>query len=149
MGFNSGFKGLKGGLMHPYTMRDNKFDQKFRKNFETSHLILGIYLIIFSILITSVKVHPSTGYEAPGQERYRFTLSLISTLDGCGWSTPRPGRFTQGKRPDSHCTGGCWAPGQFLTGCIKLAPIGMQSADRPARNEPLYRLRYAGPQASL
>ena len=27
------------------------------------------------------------------------TLSLNSALDGGGWSTPRPGRFTPGKDP--------------------------------------------------
>ena len=27
------------------------------------------------------------------------TLSLSSALDGSGWSTPRPGRFTPGKNP--------------------------------------------------
>jgi hypothetical protein len=28
---------------------------------------------------------------------YSCTLSLTSALDGGGWSTPRPGRFTPGK----------------------------------------------------
>ena len=92
--------------MDSYTIRDNKFDPKFRKILGTSHLILDIYLRIVSILITPVRVHPRTGYEGPGQEKYRYTLYLISTLEGCGWSTPRPGRFTLGKRSDSHCTGG-------------------------------------------
>ena len=41
------------------------------------------------------KVHPRTGHEGPEREqRYSSTLSLTSTLDGGGWSTPRPGRFT-------------------------------------------------------
>jgi len=108
--------------MGSYTMRDNKFDPKFRKNFGTSHLILTIYLRIFSILISPVNVHPRTGYEGPGQEKYRFTLSLISTLDGCGWSTPRPGRFTPGKRPDSHCTGGSVGPTAGPDGLKKARP---------------------------
>ena len=30
---------------------------------------------------------------------YSFTLPSISALDGGGWSTPRPGRFTPGKDP--------------------------------------------------
>jgi len=30
---------------------------------------------------------------------YSSTLSLTSALEGIGWSTPRPGRFTQGKDP--------------------------------------------------
>jgi len=28
---------------------------------------------------------------------YIYTLSLTSTLDGGGWSSPRPGRFVPGK----------------------------------------------------
>ena len=44
------------------------------------------------------KVHPRTDHEGPeGEERYSSTLSLTSALDGCGWSTPRPGYFTPGK----------------------------------------------------
>jgi hypothetical protein len=44
------------------------------------------------------KVHPRTGHEgSEGEYRYSSTLSLTSTLDGGGWSTPRPGRFTTGK----------------------------------------------------
>jgi hypothetical protein len=46
------------------------------------------------------KVRPRTGYEGPQEEqRYRSTLSLTSALDGGGWSTPRPDRFTPGKDP--------------------------------------------------
>ena len=30
---------------------------------------------------------------------YSATLSLTSALDGGGWSTPRPGRFTPGNDP--------------------------------------------------
>jgi hypothetical protein len=40
------------------------------------------------------KGHPRTGPE--GEQRYSFTLSLTSKLDGDGWS-PRPGRFTPGE----------------------------------------------------
>ena len=43
---------------------------------------------------------PVTGYEdAEAEQRYSCTLSLTSALDGSGWSTPRPGRFTLGKDP--------------------------------------------------
>jgi hypothetical protein len=46
------------------------------------------------------KVHPRTGHEGPdGEQRYGSTLSLTSSLDGSGWSTPRPDRFTPGKDP--------------------------------------------------
>jgi hypothetical protein len=32
-----------------------------------------------------------------GKHRYSSTLTLTSALDGSGWSTPRPNRFTSGK----------------------------------------------------
>ena len=38
----------------------------------------------------AIKVHR-------GSKRYSSTLSLTSALDGGGWLTPRPGRFTPGK----------------------------------------------------
>ena len=34
-----------------------------------------------------------------GEQMYRSALPLTSALDGGGWSTPRPGRFTPGKDP--------------------------------------------------
>jgi hypothetical protein len=40
------------------------------------------------------KVHPVTDYEGAGVYRHSSTLSVTSALNGCGWSTPRPGRFT-------------------------------------------------------
>jgi hypothetical protein len=44
------------------------------------------------------KVHPRTGHEGPeGEQRYSSTLSLISALDGGGWSTPSPSCFIPGK----------------------------------------------------
>jgi hypothetical protein len=39
------------------------------------------------------KVLPRTGHEGPGGSR-GIALSLTLALDGGGWSTPRPGRFT-------------------------------------------------------
>jgi len=49
-----------------------------------------------------MKVHTRTGHEGPeGEWRYSYTLSLTWALDGGGWSTPRPGRFTPGKDPVS------------------------------------------------
>ena len=46
------------------------------------------------------KVLPITGHEGPeGEQMYSSTLPSTSALDGGGWSTPRPGRFTPGKDP--------------------------------------------------
>ena len=44
------------------------------------------------------KVLPRTAHEGPeGEQMYSSTLPSTSVLDGGGWSTPRPGRFTPGK----------------------------------------------------
>jgi hypothetical protein len=50
------------------------------------------------------KVHPPTDYEGPEwEQRYSSNLSLIAALDGGGWSTPRPSRFTLGtERPGAQ-----------------------------------------------
>ena len=45
-------------------------------------------------------IHPRTGHEGPEKEQmYSSTLPSTSALDGGGWSTPLPGRFTPGKDP--------------------------------------------------
>ena len=52
------------------------------------------------------EVNLLTCYEGPeGKIKYSSTLSLTSSLDGGGWSTPRSGRYTHGKRADTHCKG--------------------------------------------
>jgi len=84
------------------------------------------------------KGHPRTGHEGPeGKQRYSDTLSLTSALDGVGWSTPRPGRFTPGKDPLPTVQEAGWAPGLDWTGVENLAPTGIRSPDRPARGESL------------
>ena len=46
------------------------------------------------------KVLPRTGHEDPkGEQMYSSTLPSTSALDGGGWSTPRPCRFTPRKDP--------------------------------------------------
>ena len=45
------------------------------------------------------KVHPTTGHKGQeGEQRYSFTFSLTSVLNGGGWSTSRPSRFTPRKK---------------------------------------------------
>jgi hypothetical protein len=51
------------------------------------------------------KVHPITGHEAVEGEYSYSSISLISALDGGGWSMPRPGRYTTGKKPGTHSIG--------------------------------------------
>ena len=53
------------------------------------------------------------------------TLSLTLALDGGGWSTPHPGRFTPGKDPPAPIVQeDGWAPGQIWTGAENLTPMG-------------------------
>ena len=70
---------------------------------------------------------------------YNSTLSLTSALDGGGWSTPRPGRFTPGKDPVPIVWETGWASGP---GAENLAPTGIRSLGRPACSQSLYRLSY-------
>ena len=76
---------------------------------------------------------------------YSSTLPSTSALDGGGWSTPRPGRFTPGKDPVPIVLEAGWAPGPVLTRTENLAPTGFRSPDRPAHNESLYRLSHRDP----
>jgi hypothetical protein len=89
------------------------------------------------------KVHPRTGNRGPeGEKRYSSTLSLTSALDGGGWATPHPSRFTPRKDPvHTVLEAGC-ASEPVWTGAEYLAPTRIQSADRQAHTELLYRLRY-------
>jgi hypothetical protein len=52
------------------------------------------------MLAVKGKVQDRTGHESPEVEyMYRSILALTLALDGGGWSTTRPGRFTPGKEP--------------------------------------------------
>ena len=70
-------------------------------------------------------VHPRTGHEGPeGEQMYSFTLPATSALDGDGWSTPRPVRFTRAPPPGKtryplYKVAG-WAPGPVWTGSENL-----------------------------
>ena len=76
----------------------------------------------------------------------RATLPSTLALDGgCGWSTPRPGRFTPGKDPVTIVQEAGWTPGPVWMGTENLAPTGIRSPDRSVRSESLYRLSYPGP----
>jgi len=51
--------------------------------------------------------------------------------------------FTPGKDPVPNVQEAeWWAPRLVWTGAENLAPTGIQSPDRPARSQSLYRLRY-------
>ena len=64
------------------------------------------------------------------------------TRRGFGVSfTPRP-PFTPRKDPVPIVQEAGWAPGPVWTRAENLAPTGIQSPDRPARSQSLYRLSY-------
>ena len=76
------------------------------------------------------------------------TLSLTSVLDGIGWSTPRPGRFTPGKETPCPSYRRVGEP-QGRSGRVRKIspPPGLAAPNRPARSELLYRLSYPGPRS--
>ena len=53
---------------------------------------------------------------------YTSTLRSTSALEGGGWSTPRPDRFTPGKDPVTIVQEDGWAPGPVWKGVENLAP---------------------------
>ena len=71
-------------------------------------------------------------------------LCVISALDGGGWLTPRPGRFT----PEMTCNPLYrrldWPQGRFGRVLANIDPSGFRSPYHPARSESLYRLSYSG-----
>ena len=69
------------------------------------------------------KIHHITGQENPegGGAMYSSTLPSTPAVDGDGWSTPRPGRFTP-LRTGTHSTEGCEGPRAGLDGCGKSRP---------------------------
>jgi len=57
-----------------------------------------------------------------GKARYTFTLSLISALDGGGWSRPRLSRFTPGKKTRNPSYRGLGGPHVGRYGCGNPRP---------------------------
>jgi hypothetical protein len=132
--WNSNFIFRASKPLAPYNYEHSKCN---RKCWSLTHIVKG-----------KGKVLPKTGHEGPeGEYRYSSTLSLTLALDGGGWSTPRPGHFTPGKQtryPFYRRLGG---PQGWSGRLRKIStPPGIQSPDRPARSESLYRLSYRGPQ---
>ena len=69
-------------------------------------------------------VHTRAGYESPerGGHPCNSTLSLTSALDGGGWSTPRPGRFSPRKDPVPTVQEDGWAPRPVWMGAENTTP---------------------------
>ena len=78
--------------------------------------------------------HAITVREGPErEEKYSSTASLTSVLDGCGWSTPGPGRFTFREKDSAHTVQeDGWALEPIWRGAENLALAGIRSLDRPS-----------------
>jgi hypothetical protein len=63
----------------------------------------------------------------------------------CGWSAPRPGRFTTGKDPVPIVQEVGWIPKSVWTCGKNFATAGIRCSERPSRSQSLYRLNYLGP----
>jgi hypothetical protein len=92
-----------------------------------------------------VKV-PRNSPEGPEKGRGIDLLLLdLGTRMG-GWSALSPSRFTPGKDPVSIVREAGWATRPVWKCAKNLAPTGIRSPDRPARNQSLYRLSYPDPE---
>ena len=80
--------------------------------------------------------------------RYRSNLSLISVVEGSGWSASRTVRSAPANDSVLIVYEAGWAPEPFWTCAEKLAPTRILSPDRPAGSETLYRLSCSGPRLS-
>jgi len=77
-----------------------------------------------------------------GKGTVKFILEEATKVQRGRWPMPRPGRFTPGKDPVPIVWVG---PRARLDSAENLAPTGIQSLDRPACSESLYRLSYPDP----
>jgi hypothetical protein len=76
--------------------------------------------------------------EGPKGGRGIALLFLDLGARKCGWSAPRPSRFTPGKDPVPIVQETGWDPGPVWTCAKNLTSTGIRSPDRPARRQSLY-----------
>ena len=82
--------------------------------YDGSPIILSYY---------NIKVRPITGHEVPkGEQRYSFTLSLTSALDGVVGQRHAPAALPPENRAGRHCIGCRVGPRAGLDGCGKSRP---------------------------
>ena len=107
--------------------------------------------LVLEIYSNKAKFPLQTCHAGPeGEQMYTSTLPSTSALDGGGWSTPRPGRFTPpGKTRSSlyRTLGGSQGRSEEVR--KDLAPTAIRSPDLPDRSESLYRLSYPGPWSTV
>jgi hypothetical protein len=73
------------------------------------------------------------------------TIQTLSRTAWYGWFS----LYSQKTDPVPIVYEAGWDPGPVWTGVENLAPTGIQSPDRPARSESLYRLSYPGPEYGI
>jgi hypothetical protein len=111
--------------------------------------IIGCYIAV-KCKAQKGTFHVRTGHEDPQREkRYSSILPLTSALDGDGWSTPRPGRFTPRKDTRLTLYRRLGRP-QGRSGRVQKIslPNRTRTPDRAARSESLYRLSQYSSKAS-
>jgi hypothetical protein len=64
------------------------------------------------------------------KEKIQLQPFRNTAVEGGGWRSPRPGRFTPGKYPLSIVQVTGWALGPVFTGTENLASTGIRSPDR-------------------
>ena len=82
------------------------------------HLAVAFKLECLEMKV-KVRLAPEQVMKAHAGWRYSSTLYLTSSLEGSGWLTPRPGRFTPGKDTRYPFTGGWVGPRAGLDGYRK------------------------------
>ena len=90
-------------------------------------------------LLKKGKIHIITHNRGTAvDEKYSSTLSLTSTVDGGGWLTPRPGRFTPEKETRYSLCRRLGGPQGRCGRVPKIFFTRNRSPDLPARSESLY-----------
>ena len=89
------------------------------------------------------KVQPRTGHEGPeGEQRYSFTFSLTSALDGMGCQRHTPAVLPPAKKTGTHFTVDWLRPKAGLDGCGKSRPPTGFDSQTVQPVESLYRVRF-------
>jgi hypothetical protein len=104
------------------------------------HLVYCVH--VMSVGSVKYKALPLQALLAWRVDRGR-ALSFLDLGARRGWvvsTTPRP--LYPGKDPVPIVQEAGWAPGPVWTCAKTLAPTGIRSPDRPARNQSLYRMSY-------
>ena len=89
------------------------------------------------------KFHSVTGHKGTGErERYSFTPSLTSLLDGVCGQRHAPAAIYHRERPGTHCTGGWVGHRAGLDGRKISSPPGFDPGPSSPVAQSLYRLSY-------